>query len=329
MEETRQTSIAKVLATALVAVCVLVALLGVSSLIVQPKDNTRTAGMIEPSANGFLGEPANSLDVLFIGDSEMYSAVSPLDLWHDYGFTSYASGSVGQELPYCNTLLHRALECQSPRIVVFNANMFFTPVDAGEVVMRTMQDIFPVFEYHDRWKSLTARDFDFSTEATWRNPTKGFIVRTHVDQGDDKHHMKHDPRKKMLLPLNAMYMHMMFDYCRSHGAEPVIVALPSLANWDYSRHNAIQDIADAQGVAFYDLNLGDTKVDIDWKTETRDRGDHVNYLGAMKVTHSMGELLAADFDLPDHRGDDAFEQWSRDYRNFKERAPREKLPPSE
>lgn len=318
MDNTQQRHIAKALITALVVVCVFIALLGVSSLVVQPKDNSPEAGMIEPDANGFLGEPANSLDVIFIGDSEMYSAVSPLDLWHNYGFTSYASGTVGQELPYCNTLLRRALDCQSPRIVVFNANMFFTPVDAGEAVMRTAQDVFPVLEYHDRWKSLTARDFNFTTEATWRNLEKGFIIRMLVEEGDDAQHMRPDKHKQMMLPLNHLYLNNMFEYCRSHGAEPVIVALPSLANWDYRRHNTIQEIADAKGIAFYDLNHEETKVDINWRTETRDRGDHVNYWGAMKVTQRIGELLAADFDLPDHRNDSAFEQWDTDYLLYEE-----------
>ena len=61
----------------------LLGLLQVSSLIFQPKSNDKAAGIHYPRANGIFSEPKDSIDTVFIGDSEVYHSFIPLNIWRD------------------------------------------------------------------------------------------------------------------------------------------------------------------------------------------------------------------------------------------------------
>ena len=63
---------------------VLLCLLYGSSLLVMPKDNSESAGIHYVTAMGYLAEPENSMDVLFLGDSLVYSGISPVYIWNEY-----------------------------------------------------------------------------------------------------------------------------------------------------------------------------------------------------------------------------------------------------
>ena len=85
---------ARVLGFALGLIVILIAV----SFVMTPKDNTERAGMLSERAYGFLAEPENSLDALFFGDSEGYRAFIPLQMWDEYGITSYVCNTSSQQL---------------------------------------------------------------------------------------------------------------------------------------------------------------------------------------------------------------------------------------
>ena len=90
-------------------VAILLGLLQVSSLIFQPKSNDKAAGIHYPRANGIFSEPKDSIDTVFIGDSEVYHSFIPLNIWRDYGITSYDVSSPAQKLVYSMEFLKNKL----------------------------------------------------------------------------------------------------------------------------------------------------------------------------------------------------------------------------
>ena len=76
------------------------------------------------------------------------------------------------------------------------------------------------------------------------------------------------------------------------------------------RHDAMTAWANEHGVTYIDFNTGPYAVDIDWEADSRDGGDHLNYYGAVKYSHALGDYLVEDYDLPDHRQDSAYEAWN-------------------
>ncbi len=84
------------------------------------------------------------------------------------------------------------------------------------------------------------------------------------------------------------------------------------------RHNTIRDTAESLGLPYIDGNLLD--LGIDWDTDTYDRGDHLNYSGAAKVTAWLGDYLRREVPgLTDRRGDPDHSAWDRDAAAFRAR----------
>ncbi len=302
-------------AVALSAAFVLGVLVALSHL-VMPKNNQAEFGQIDASAHGVAGERPNSIDVLFMGDSEAYSSFSPLDLWHARGITSYVVATSSQKLPYTRSLLAYALARQSPRVVVLDANCLFRSFSLGDALVRAIQDALPVFEYHNRWKSLTLEDVVGTVRTTWSDELKGFHLSAKVDPADASGYQTPTDRVASMPALSMAYLRDIARTCADRGARLVLVSTPSTKNWDMAKHNRVRLVAEELGVDYVDLNMGDERVDIDWSTDTRDAGDHLNLSGARKVTARMGELLSGRYGLEGHRGDPAFDSWDEAYSRY-------------
>lgn len=97
-----------------------------SSYMLAPKDNTKQSGIVNPSAHGFFSEPENSIEVAVIGNSDAYSGFSPMELWKNYGYTSYVSGEGRQTVAQAYAMLNKLLKGQKPKVIILETDGFFT-----------------------------------------------------------------------------------------------------------------------------------------------------------------------------------------------------------
>lgn len=295
----------------------LVALVGLSVLCV-PKDNTASAGMYEVQARGILGEPDDTIDVVFVGDSEVYSGFSPLKMWIEQGFTAYDCSTSAQKMCFGNALLRQATTRQHPRLVVIEANALFRRFSISSSILQELGNVLPVFEYHDRWKELTAADLTLQIAHTYVEPLKGYLPRWGAAAAEEGQAEDEGEMLGYVARLNRMYLKRMVDYCREIGATPVLVSAPSTVNMTPSRHMAIERIAEGFGVDYLDLNEHVAEIGIDWETDTFDKGDHMNFGGAQKVSAYLAAYLSEAYDLPDHRGDTFYAAWADTYDSYHE-----------
>lgn len=296
--------------TAFAVAAVLIALLLVTSRVTIPKNNDDESGEFHTRGAAFVAEPADSLDVLFVGDSEVFSSFRPNMLWYEYGFTSYDCSEAAQRLYLSRNFIRRAFETQHPKLVVLETDSFFLFYSFGEAFEYEMERYFPVFRNHSRWKSLTAEDFTAEPRHDWINPHKGFRPEDGIVPASNSEYMEEPKELQTIPPINQHYLDSIIDMCREHGAIPVVVSVPSTTNWNKGRHDFIVDWAEKRGVDYYDFNMDPYKVDIDWKKDTRDGGDHLNMAGSKKLSLYAGKLLDDIYDLPDHRDDPAYAVWN-------------------
>ena len=153
---------------------------GLNHLMV-PKNNSSEAGMYDAFAKGFLAEPENSLDVLFLGDSEIYCCIVPLLIWEAQGITSYTCGTSDQALYQTEAFLYRATERQKPKIVFLETNIFYRDHSTLDVLPHWAEEVFPLFRYHDRWKKIRLNDFIEPIDFSHIVRDKGYLYKTDID----------------------------------------------------------------------------------------------------------------------------------------------------
>lgn len=217
-------------------VAILLGLLQVSSLIFQPKSNDKASGIHYPRANGIFSEPKDSIDTVFIGDSEVYHSFIPLNIWRDYGITSYDISSPAQKLVYSMEFLKKTFENQSPKIVFLETNAIFRKSYLEDEITYKAEQIFPVFRYHDRWKNLQLKDFSATVEYTANEENKGYYFTKKSKPATDKaikKYMKYSDVSAPILSTNKKYLNEIAKFCKKHGTKLVLISTPSTKNWNY------------------------------------------------------------------------------------------------
>ncbi len=297
---------------------ILSGLIGILSYVFTPKNNFKSLGMDNVEINGILGEKDNSIDVLFVGDSEVYASFSPMQMYDEYGFTAHDLGTGAQRLYDTYNYLKRTLKSQKPKVVVLETNILFRKFSMDRVFSGELKNLFPFIKYHNRWKNLTANDFTIGISYTYTHPLKGFKPKEEIKSRKRYNYMKKKNEVAKISKKNAYYFQKIKNICDKEGIELLLVSSTSISNWDYAKHEATQKYAEQNGLSFIDLNLIDD-IQIDWEKDTYDKGDHLNYFGAKKVSSYVGKYLSEQYHLEDHKNDQSYQKWNEDLEKYREK----------
>ena len=262
-------------------------------------------------------EEENTIDVLVLGDSLTYSGISPYHLWAEYGYTSFVCGTPSQMINNTYEMLEAALMKQSPKVVLLETNVIYKATQQRSIIQSLFFQAFPILRYHNNWKGLS-RDDEGKTIGETRY--KGYVLRYAQEKGDASQHMKPGSGVNDVAMVNEYYFEKICNLCKENNIELIIVSVPSIRYWNYQNHNGVTQLAEEYGVKYWDFNI-DEELDIDWATDTPDKGGHLNLRGAKKLTRRIGQRLSKDIEteLTDHRGDKNFDVWNREWEEFKKK----------
>lgn len=299
-------------------ISILIGLLSFFSLLLSPKNNNIEGGIIDPAANGILSEPENTIDVLIVGDSESQYSFIPLQIWEQHGITSYCCGTSAQLLSYSEQFVRKAFKNQSPKIVVLETNAIYRKISFDKVLENKMGSYFSVFTYHNRWKTLTKKDLNFSINYDYIDNAKGYIFSKKAMKANSSKYMKKSKKFEPFPSRNRQFVERIKSYCESNNSKLILVSTPSTKNWNSKRHNSVARLSKEMDVEYIDMNMLQREIPINWKTDTRDKGDHLNYFGAKKVTAYLGKYLKDSGIFADHRKDNTYSNWNEALKSFNE-----------
>ena len=259
---------------------------------------------------GIQEEPEGQIDVLNVGDSLADIAITPVEMYRDYGITSYVMGRDLQKCIETYYAIKLALRTQPVKVVLWETHNLskhqsgFDPYIIGISEYAKYRSQF--IKYHYVWKR-------WMEGKGIRNYFKGYVVNEAVTPYEgDMPYMNTDDTEVFKIPDDQMYVFKkIYKFCQKEGIKIVLYSVPSPHCYDMRQHNAYAKLAEEYGLDYLDGNIDYEKIGIDAATDYFDKdGDHLNLFGTRKMTRYLGGYLRDNCDLTDHREDPAYQSWA-------------------
>ena len=269
-------------------------------------------------------------EVIMVGDCELYENISPVELWREYGITSYIRGSAQQLVWQSYYLLEDTLRYEKPKVAVFNVlslkydepqketynrmtidgmKWSMSKVGAIKASMTEEEDfidyLFPILRYHSRWSELTEDDFEyiFKKEKVTHN---GYYMRNDIRSSVGFP----DPLTLTDYKLgdNAMgYLDKMTQLCKDNGIELVLIKAPiEYPHWYDEWDEQIEEYANENGLTYINFIPLKEEIGLNMSVDTYDAGLHLNLTGAEKFSEYFGKWLVDNYDLTDYRDNSGY-----------------------
>ena len=292
-------------------------------------------------------EDPSQYDVLFLGTSHLMYGISPLEIWNEYGITSYNWGSPTCSIPTIYWKMINILDYQTPELVVvdcfratweqktYSEARIHEALDAFPLsyhkymAVKDLMDgqirkedgleyskqeqinvLMPLSAYHTRWDSLDERDFHGKDM-----DTKGSELFTDVDIPIEISNTsaKTEITENMQ---GVVYLKKIIEECQSRDIPILLTYLPYPTSEQWKMEaNMIDDIASEYGVDYLDF----TKLDVvNYNTDFSDSESHMNVSGEEKVSKYMGRYIVENFEVDTRTSDEKISaDWNDKYDEYK------------
>ena len=301
--------------------------------------------------DAFNAEPDGTVDLLILGSSNTYADIAPAVIYEESGITSFNMSTSNNITFLMYYQLQYLLKVQKPKMLVIDIAGLSGEKDLNEneddfeKIYRKITDsmpdfklklqlireicklydnqdaktyLFPLLRYHDRWEELTDRDFDHSiAEKEYEPFTKGCYLNTKIVplKWPDDIFTYHGGDA---VPLYLEYLQKILDLCRENDIEVMLLMCPKTMS-RYGDFSGAKEFAEQNGLTFLSFETQEKVADagIDLQRHFYDK-KHLNILGQKTFSLVLADWLAANTDLPDHRGDPAYGNWEETVRSYEE-----------
>ena len=294
-------------------------------------------GMERRISMAYKGETRDSLDVVFVGNSDIYRAVSPVDLYKNTGITSAVAGKPNLKITKLPGNIRDILKYQKPKVLVLDTDCMFSSWNPGfkngssaesipstqdvkpsengkftktleglkkatesadSAILSVLNFYFPLIKYHDSWKNLTLQDFLRHSGSFYKFSNKGMAYSDKVKPLSNEYDYMNDPEAKPA-KLSADKRSAFDEICRICKDNGIRLVLVTVPSANTWNMRKSRQVQELADR--YGLTYYDYNIDypegFDWAVHSQDGGNHLNYGGALTVTEDFGEKLRNDLDL--------------------------------
>lgn len=285
---------------------------------------------------GFFLEPENSLDVVMIGASELYTGFCSPMAWNQYGFTSYSFCCSGMLATHYKPAVQEIMTRQNPKLLVIEINAFMqkdsyhhnmtknhTFIDNlphDKLRNQIIRDIIPkenqaefyfgFIKYHENWKHIRACFNYMKNKFTLY--TKG---QTYTKSFASNNKKNKKPKYKTYYPqvgsLSEKCLTDLLDYLRENKIENVLfVRFPHcFNNKNPQEYNKIADIINSYGYKFVDYDSQRNAIGLDAK-EHYYNPEHMNIFGMEIFTSFFAGYLSSNYDIKSTYSKEVTDCWN-------------------
>lgn len=283
------------------------------SYFMLPKENVKRFGFYKTSLYSILGEKDNTIDVLAIGDSLVYSSISPMEIYGRHGYTVYDCSAPAQLISDTYEYYKIALKTQKPKVVLIEANVLFRDASKKpyyDKYLKLFKYSTPLFLYHDNWKNIFIKD-------KHNDYNKGFMGENKIKPSKNINYMKKTGKIRNIPKENIKYLEKIIALSEKNKVKLIFVGLPSQKSWNYAKHSKVKMLSKKYGFTYINFNLN-KYLKIDWKKDTKDRGDHLNIYGSKKVSEYLGNYLKDLEILKVKKNNPKYKEWDKLYIKYLE-----------
>lgn len=278
------------------------------------------------------------IDVLFVGSSHCYCSVYPEYLWREGGIAAFDLAVSGQDKWASYYSVKEALKTQKPKAVFIECygllydgyqqegnkhrNLLSYKLSRNSIsLVRKVQEEGGQMDYilrwpivHTRYRELGRYDFEqYAPSVYGRGAGYNWAVAT----GPYLPLAVSCDTVEKLSEENKRWIDELIALSREEDFALIFFVAPKIV--DEQRQtvfNSAAQYAREQGVDFIDFGKLSEELKLDSERDFAD-GNHCNADGAFKVTKAVGNYLSKQFELADHRGDEAYTLWEQNDHYFR------------
>lgn len=288
-------------------------------------------------------------DVLFLGSSKVINGFFPMQLWKDYGITSYNWGAHANLLPATYWLFMNTLDYKEPKVVVIDMFQlasdykYTSPeylhnwIDVFDLSLNKIKAIVDLNSDSNKNKAIKDGKLDKSNSASvteffwdfckyhsrWNDIyDESFKPPVLAEKGAQMRLNIFPQERRELSTTNTIpdekvgviYLRKIIEACKERSIEVVLVNLPD-GEGEEGLEQAVKMKELANEYDIKQIDFMEDNVIVDYEVDFYD-GKHLNPLGGMKTTDFIGKYLLAECGINSHKGEDVEEYWQDDYRYY-------------